>query len=355
MDTRFWPQLDGLRVVSILIVFISHMGDAWLAPFEGGLGVIIFFVISGFLITSLLIREERLKGRVSIQRFYVRRVFRIVPLYMLALGATALLVALGLGVGSGDFWQRLPWLLTFNGDFVAYGTFVHSWSIGIEEKFYLVWPLLAFSAGAIVRARVWTAIALVLFCSIAAYVPPIGYFGTYTAIALGCVMSIAMHSGRTFDALRAVAGGWWTGIFTALAIAAFLLDGASPFTGAGHIPFAVAVTLVFPALILGNGWLSRALSWGPLAHIGKRTYAIYLFHVFAIDVVNIAIPAGATSAPLGMLRLGLALGLTYLVAEVLYFTVEQPMIRLGRRFTHSKIDPGKMPVSGQNSPSTERN
>jgi peptidoglycan/LPS O-acetylase OafA/YrhL len=196
--TRRWPQLDGLRSVSILMVLASHMHDPMWNWIRGGRGVTLFFVISGFLITTLLLREEERTGAVSLRGFYIRRIFRIVPLYAAALLlATVLVLGLGLGEGTSNFTERLPLLATFNGEFAGTGTFSHSWSLGIEEKFYVIWPLLI--ALPLARRRLGGVLAvLVPVAAIAAFVPGVGYFGIYAPIVTGCALAVVMHYEPTY-------------------------------------------------------------------------------------------------------------------------------------------------------------
>jgi len=142
-NARVVPGLDGLRGVSVLLVLSWHTGDALWQTVRGYLGVTLFFVISGFLITTLLLREQDSYGRVSIWRFYVRRLFRITPMYYFVLLMYAVLVLRFDMAGSSEsFGARFLQLATYNGEFAGSGTFSHAWSLGIEEKFYLIWPVL---------------------------------------------------------------------------------------------------------------------------------------------------------------------------------------------------------------------
>lgn len=337
---RYWPQLDGLRTLSILLVLIIHMGDQWWIPYKGALGVVLFFVISGFLITSLLIREERRKGKVAIGKFYIRRVFRIAPMYYLALiTATALVFAFNLGSGRDSFLGRIGYLASFNGDFAIYGTFVHAWSIGIEEKFYVLWPLLAFGLLGLKKHRGWIVAVLLPLCAICAYVPGLSYLGIYTAIVAGCALAIAMHSERGYAVVRTLASPAIGTTFFVLAVLAFVFDSVMPFaeeSGLAHVPFALAVTLTFPFVLIGNSWLTRGLSWKVLAFIGTRTYGIYLFHPFCIDVINRIIPDSQTEPLPALARFVAAAILSYLVAEVLFRLVERPFNTLGHRLANGK-------------------
>lgn len=338
LAARYWPQLDGLRTVSITLVLISHMSDPAVWGFlNGGLGVTLFFVISGFLITSLLIREEHRSGRISISRFYIRRAFRILPLYYLALSIAVIGVfVFGLGAGSGNFAQRLPLLATFNGDLAGGGTFVHSWSLGIEEKFYVVWPFLMFTIPLFKKHRL-TVAGILLACSSAlSYVDGLRYFGTYTAILAGCVVALLMHTGGGFKAMAALARPGIALLLIPVALTAFILDPVLPSgneSGHAHVLFSYAVALLFPSIILGTSVLTGALALKPVTFIGTRTYAIYLFHLFCIDAVNVVIPPGQENPGMAILRLVLAALLSAGVAEIMARVIEQPLIRLGRSLT----------------------
>lgn len=316
------------------------MGDHWFPPFKGALGVVLFFIISGFLITSLLIREERRDGRVAIGSFYIRRAFRILPLYYVALAlATGLVIFGGFGSGRDEYLARLPLLATFNGDFSIHGTFVHAWSIGIEEKFYIFWPLIGFAFLAVRRHRGLVLAILLPICAAAAYVPGADYFGIYTAILAGCTLGYLMHTDRGYAIVSKLAQPWTASAMVCLAVLAFVFDWAMPQaagSGLAHVPFAIAATLAFPGLVIGNGWLRRALSWPPLVHIGIRSYAIYLFHPFCIDVLNRVVPDNQTEAGPALVRLLLAGLLSLVTAEVLFRVLEKPMIAWGRRISDSR-------------------
>ena len=156
----FFPALDGLRAVAALMVVFHHARTHWLWGWlEGWNGVTLFFVLSGFLITTLALREEETLGALRWRAFVVRRVFRIVPIYVVSLALYVLaMVAVGVGASHrGSFVHAMPWYVSPFPE-VPFFTHTHivfslAWSLGIEEKFYLLWPLAGLRAAAGARTR----------------------------------------------------------------------------------------------------------------------------------------------------------------------------------------------------------
>lgn len=150
--TRYFPVLDSLRGISILLVLITHyLHVPWMVGFGnlGLLGVWIFFTISGFLIATNSLRERRRDGRLNWRKFFVRRALRILPLYALVLGAYVVLVPRFEpdNARAAEFFANLPYFATFTFNIVAHPSvataiFYYSWSLAAEEQFYLLWPAL---------------------------------------------------------------------------------------------------------------------------------------------------------------------------------------------------------------------
>jgi peptidoglycan/LPS O-acetylase OafA/YrhL len=326
--TRRFDQLDGLRGISILLVITAHLHEPLWAPLRGALGVTVFFAVSGFIITTLLLREEQRHGAVSLTGFYLRRMFRIFPLYYLALAAAAV-ATLGVGRDEGSreqFAAALPLFASFNGDLLpATITFGHSWSLGVEEKFYLVWPLLAFTAVA-TRRRAVLAASLVVLATALTFFPATNYFGAYTPILGGCLLAVLLQHPTTFRRVAVLAH---PGV-AAVAVAALVGAAVAVDPVGAHRPvFAVLLVAALPALLL-NRWMVRVLSWRPLVYVGLRSYALYLFHPLVIRAVDrVAPPGGPVVVQAARFLLVVAAGLV--VAEVLFRLVERPMIRLGHR------------------------
>src|SRR3989442_1564430 len=174
-EERFFPRLEGIRAVAALLVVFHHAraNGLWGAV-AGWNGVTLFFVLSGFLITTLGLREEERLGALRWGAFFVRRAFRILPLYLVSLTLYAgLVLVVGLGAAHREsFVHALPWYLSPFPEHVFFGhahaAFALSWSLGIEEKFYFVWPLLAF---VLLRRRFRTRLAVALAAAVAFQVP----------------------------------------------------------------------------------------------------------------------------------------------------------------------------------------
>ncbi|MET8463566.1 acyltransferase family protein [Micromonospora zamorensis] len=329
---RRFPALDGLRAVAAIMVFAFHYGGPSWKWLTGWIGVHLFFVLSGFLITTLLLREEHRYGKVSLRAFYLRRFFRIMPVYLLVLFLTWGLARLS---GSAETIERLMkyYLLFLNELLPGTAPYLHSWTIGIEQKFYLFWPAIAFVlvTAAFRRRLAVTAGLLVLF--IAMIPPDIAWLSWpihYVAILLGCLVAVVMHHPRGFALVRPL-----THPVTATAvIVVFIAFQASVqywpirFGQEALIgTYAAAAALLLPPL-LSRSVLARGLGLRPLVFIGERSYSMYLIQSIAARVAIGLLPA------LGRRSTGVFLGavvVALIVADVLYRWVELPMIEVGRR------------------------
>lgn len=348
LQTRYFRSLDGLRAVSVLLVLSFHSDDPIWEPLRGYLGVTIFFVISGFLITTLLLREEVRDGHISLSGFYIRRIFRIVPLYVVALACFSVGVFTGVASGGADYGARAVHFLTFTNEFAGLGTFAHSWSLGIEEKFYVIWPLLAFAFVAVARRREALLAVLLILATGSLALTDRSYPAVYVPVLIGCALAFAMHNPASFRWLEKLASGpalLATFVATAVTLTAFDPQG---YVAVTNIPFAFAVALLFPAVVLGGNWLGRALAIRPLVQYGTVSYGVYLFHPFSIDFTDRVLAVGA-SLPVQLARFVLIAGLTLAVAAVLHRMIEAPMIALGHRLGRKRA---LIPVVADAAPAT---
>lgn len=342
--TRYFPVLDGLRTLSILLVISLHSTDPLWAPLRGNVGVTVFFVISGFLITTLLLREETERGAASIRAFYIRRAFRILPVYYLALGGYALLIgALEIKTGAGDLWRALPYYLTYQNDFSPKGSgFGHSWSLAVEEKFYLLWPL-TFSILALRRHRLAITIGLIAATSVASVLPWgwSHYLAVYAPILCGCLLAQLMHHRASYEVVRRLAR---TPVL--LVVLAAIVVQTAMFEDGGnvHVVFGMLTTLAMPGLVIGPAWVAPVLANRVALHIGTRSYAVYLIHRMAKGIVDRVLPPGGSNGE-QVIRLVLIVLLALAAAEVIYRVLERPMIQWGRQLARLRDAPALTPAA----------
>lgn len=329
----YFPSLDGLRAISVLLVIYTHVSGSHsqVDHFTGWLGVDVFFVLSGFLITGLLLREEKLTGSIDMAGFYIRRAFRILPLYWLVLG----IYAVGLqGPSQADKWARmkiaLPWFLTFNNDIplilMAHKvgtTFGLSWTLGVEEKFYFFWPILCFILLKSRRLRMGAAWVIYFLCiAMTVFSEKMGR--SYSGLIIGAILAIIFSSSQLPKLKR-----WVTRVpasaVLALVALGFVLVGVDE-----HFVFLFSwiVALMVASLILKPSWLGNFLSRPVLVWLGKRSYAMYLIQGFAIDAVyHIGKPKNHIQ-DVGYALLSFAVAC--LGSAILHRLVEEPARKMGK-------------------------
>ncbi len=321
----YFPALDGVRAICILLVMFNHVHEPVPSGLQGRIGVDIFFVLSGFLITTLLLRERERHGNVSLKGFYTRRFFRIVPVY-----ALVVVVYLGVAFWSHDavrwreFKSGLPYLLTFMQEYRPETTGLmlgHAWSLGIEEKFYLAWPLLI-AALFPFRAR---SIVLTLMLGVGILFLPPMLSRSYGGLLLGALLGIvlAKSSGASLSGLLLRVS---TGVACGLVVAGYV---GMTLYGLPVLFFSGCVTLLIGTLVLRRSWLRSLLEGRWIVTCGKRSYAMYLIHVLAIDAVE------RISGRVGGLRwywvIPVAYGVSFLGATAIFYALERPCVKYGRR------------------------
>jgi len=352
---RHMPALDGLRAFAVVAVLLFHGEVSWMTG--GYLGVDAFFVLSGFLITSLLLTEFRENGRVELRAFWIRRARRLLPALLLVLFGVALYAALlanpvELRQLRQDALSTFGYVANWNQIFSHQGYFEslvapsplrHTWSLAIEEQFYLVWPLL-------VVALLWlgrsTKRALFLVTAVLAagsallmssLYSPGGdpsriYYGTDTraqSLLVGALLAVVLSStaGVTRRASRtvlhtaaiasALALGWiWA---TTNGVDGWQYNG-------GFLLAALLVAVVITSVTQASdvGPLGRVMSFGPLCWIGMISYGLYLWH-WPLYVVLTKERTGLDGTALLLVRLAC----TFAVATVSFYLLERP-IRHGR-------------------------
>jgi peptidoglycan/LPS O-acetylase OafA/YrhL len=303
---RFRPDIEGMRAVAVGLVLLFH---GYGKPFVGGfVGVDVFFVISGFLITGVLLHEQIKDGRISIGRFYARRVRRILPASALMVLATILVTYHLLGfIAGNELANDAKWTAVFaaNIHFALLGTdylgsqmppspLQHMWSLGVEEQFYLVWPTLFLLLVVIVRRSrrrkvfgvLVTSLLLIIGASLAWSVIQTSsnatwaYFSPLTRaweLALGALIAV-VGPGVTRLPTRVFQAAALLGL-AGIVVSALTLTSSMPYPG-----WAVAIPVVSSALLIWAGCgnpqtiVGRALSVRPMQWIGARSYSLYLWH-----------------------------------------------------------------------------
>jgi len=302
---HYRPQFDGLRAVAVYLVVAYHAG---IPVFSGGfIGVDLFFVLSGYLVTQLLLRDFRSSDRVGFRRFYARRFRRLLPAAFVTLIVTAIVytaVAAPVDVIAARGGFRASFLYVANWHFIAqsndyFGADVnnnpvlHFWSLAVEEQFYLAWPLLLSGLALFARRfgdRRWQVVRIAMF---AGFLLSLGaalhlshidlnraYYGTDTRayeLLAGALLAITPHIVR--GAKQRVAT---MGIVAAVALAALVFV-ATSHVHLGEIQRGLAATIVSCALIVAleasrAGWVGRGLSTPSAVYLGRVSYGTYLWH-----------------------------------------------------------------------------
>jgi peptidoglycan/LPS O-acetylase OafA/YrhL len=301
VSRRFFGSLDGLRAISVIAVIWHHtrgtLAVDWPLIEAGHHGVTLFFAISGFLITSLLLRERQRSGKIDLKAFYIRRSLRIFPLYYAVIAMYVLLVLVmerNSQVGR-EFFNNLPFFLTYTSNwFVPLEgrvIFYFAWSLAAEEQFYLVWPgiqkllrpeyalFLVTVLIVVVTAAQWmTADYLHSVKSLPLKV----LISIPLAICLGVLLAHALHFKRGFHALRVLLGARASSLVWMLVFLAVLNWGSAPTI----VVHAVAVMLVGACIYREDHILAGVLKIRPLAYIGTVSYGVYLLHMLVKNAVS---------------------------------------------------------------------
>jgi peptidoglycan/LPS O-acetylase OafA/YrhL len=345
---QFRPDIEGLRAIAVGLVILFH---AYREPFTGGfVGVDVFFVISGFLITSLLLKEQKRAGRISIMGFYARRVRRILPAATLVVLITLFATYQWLGFIAGNLVANdAKWTAIFAANihfgFVGNDYFgaqlppsplQHMWSLGVEEQFYLVWPgvflvLVLLARGAQHRKALAGALSLIIAASLLwsliqtsvnqtwAYFSPLTRAWELALGALVAVLAPSIAQLKLSWVPHALAFAGLAGIV----VAAVLFTSHTRYPGS-----AAALPVVGSALLIAAGCanqrtiVGRALSVRPMQWIGARSYSMYLWHWPLL-----IIPAQYATKELSAVENTGWVLLTVVASAITYRLVENPFRR----------------------------
>ena len=360
-NTKHFGSLDGLRCICISLVLWHHAPNIFSQNVEvpmvltrGFTGVDFFFVLSGYLITTLLLREEDRYGRFSIVEFYRRRLLRIVPIYFLVVTLTAIW---WIGVrGQTEWLAYLPYYYLFLANFLVgdIPLLAPMWSLSVEEQYYVLWPALLLLLP-ILRWRIAVvvpAIALIYAADAAllprmtlartenfhAAIPVVGY----GAILIGSLAAILLHTHTGFGLLWRLLGNRWTsaGLFILLVIAWQVMPG--DLRGwPNFVMHWIMACIVVSLVIREDHVLKVALQWRPIARIGAISYGIYLWHLYGLHIGNeMAFALGLEKLAAARAAFPIYLVSSVIIAEISYRYFESYFLALKKR---SRVDAGRIP------------
>jgi peptidoglycan/LPS O-acetylase OafA/YrhL len=333
------PALDGLRAVAVFLVIISHFGFEMV---PGAHGVMIFFVLSGFLITWLLLKENERYGTISLAAFYKRRTLRIFPaFYIYWLIMVALLVATGRSVLWRHAWSSLFYVSNYysaiNGD--PNNGFSHTWSLATEEQFYLLWPFVFLMLRgnlkrmtvflAAVNGAVWIHRAILCFVFHVDQAYIYASFDTrLDELMAGCLVAVLLK--------RRVLSGLWRAISASalLPLATLGVLAVSIYAGELYIVryrdvfgFAIepllVVILVVQMISFSSTGLWKWTEWSAVKFLGRISYSLYLYQQLTLHAVKKALGAYPE-----VFQLAGALLVTILLATISYYVIERPFLKL---------------------------
>jgi peptidoglycan/LPS O-acetylase OafA/YrhL len=333
------PSLDGLRAISILLVVFGHLigTRGFILPEApcrffnlSDMGVRVFFVISGFLITNLLLQELDARNNIHLTKFYFRRTFRIFLPYYSFLFVVALLQATGsISLAPGDLLHALTYTTNYHPQHAVY--VAHSWSLSVEEQFYLLWPMVLLLAGR--RRAILIACSLLIACpllrlSMIYLFPGIEGMGlrfetVADGLAAGCVLAGGREWLKSQPAYNRLLG---SRLFVAVPAMVFA---ASSFMGHTRIYNFVCLTVINIGIALCVEWcvtndsgrVGRVLNSRPLVFIGLMSYSIYLWQQVFVD------PQGVYAVS------RFPLNIVFICAASLasYYLIERPSLSLRQR------------------------
>lgn len=338
----YQPGLDGLRGIAVALVVLFHARILWFG--NGGIGVEVFFVLSGFLITSLLIEEFSRRGSLSFRGFYVRRAARLLPAYLavvvVALAVESLFLDQG-GTRRGalvSFFYAANWAGIVDPG-AGQGMLAHTWTLSIEEQFYLLWPVLLLVLCR--HTRSLTRLAWAIGALIALLVVEVGLLvafdphpevrvhnGTDTRAPIllsGALLAVLLARRRVrAEVLRSRP---WLQVAACVALVALVATSFVVDDDYGRIVVTQwpVVVLASAVLIVGavatNGPVRAALAWAPLVGLGRISYGLYLWHFPVFFVVDVRAGLGTFST------VALAISVSLALALASYRWLEVPLRR----------------------------
>ena len=364
------PYLDGLRGVAVLLVFVFHAARSGLPG--GFIGVDIFFVLSGYLITSILLTQYRRTGGIRVGEFYARRVRRLLPAVVLLVVVVVIREAIwGDVLAAGERlkdalatlfyvenWNLIAQADEYFAESIAPSPLRHAWSLSIEEQFYLVWPWLLVGILWGVRKKLnRTAIVVVGVAGLSALAMALlfepglvtrAYYGTDARVQQPLIGAVLAFLAIRAPAPRSDGRAWvWPAVAGAALLLLFLSagwlagDAAAYYRGWSTLVALLAALLILALERAPTGWMASALGWNPLKQLGRISYGFYLWHWPII--LWLAVPAGLDFWERRAINL-VQFGLTLAIAAASFVLLESPIregrFRLGRLTPRATVATG---------------
>ena len=343
------PSLDGLRGICILLVLSSHAVGAsnfvklyFLGDFAA-VGLVVFFVLSGFLITTVLIKELSRRGTISLKNFYIRRFLRIFPVAYLYIAVVSLLSFFGLiGLRRHDLAFAVSYLVDFHHDRSWYVG--HLWYLTVEEQFYLVWPATVVVLG--LRRSFLAACACLALIPVGGLVmprllpslpPSLGIPDGTASILTGCLLALKFEwlQTRRIFASRLFA----LALLVAVAVRFYAWNVGRPVHGLGYLINILIALTVFRCVSVPNDVVGRILNSKALMFVGGLSYSIYIWQ-------QLFLPPAPLGSPFPWNVLA-----AVTVALASFYVVERPCLKLKNRFVRAVVE---RPTRGETSVLHER-
>jgi peptidoglycan/LPS O-acetylase OafA/YrhL len=352
LNNRYFASLDGVRFFSILAVVWHHSYPSGLpAVFSRGfLGVDMFFVLSGYLIVTLLLREKKTNHKkISLRNFYIRRALRIFPVYF------GVLIALSIVYGllkpndpdSARFFALLPIYLGF----VANWSLVHAsnlgiyWSLATEEQFYLFWPVLEkfFSPGVILPILLF--IIFINQCVNFGYLDhffmvlygaehPVSLHildATFTPICLGVLLAHLLNQKNSFLVINKYLRYRFASLVWFIVLLVIIALSSGDISGIKRLLIQLTMCIWLASLVIREGHAFQPImTFYPVKRMGQISYGVYVYHMFALHIVREIL--NRYGIELGYYFFILGLLLTLFIAEMSFRLYESPILSLSKRF-----------------------
>ena len=316
LGVKHRPELDGVRGIAILIVLLAHARAPGFAVDGGVAGVTLFFVLSGYLITGILAREINETGHANLARFYARRALRLLPALLVVLVVSTIAYELDVwGPPPATLPLTIVAVLAYMGNWAGIaglqlGVLAHTWSLAIEEQFYLVWPLVLIAG---LRFRWFGLVLLVAAVLVTPYRFTMGDGSHIFAGTDAHVDGLLIGSAIALLGSRLPSWAGWAGIV------AIVVLGVTWQTTGGLVWFLPMATVASALIVAG---VPAALGWAPLAYVGKISYGLYLWHYLFIWS-GLAWPVVVV--------------VSLVVASLSYRYLEAPFLRLKDRMPGARI------------------